>query len=65
MDQISPQQLAKALADSLVVDVRDQVQYRMCHLPKTVNIPYGELMKPEGPQKLHACMRAAGKQEGF
>ncbi|KAH1029080.1 hypothetical protein HUJ05_002379 [Dendroctonus ponderosae] len=64
VDHINPQQLEKVLEDSLVVDVRDQAQYRMCHLPKTVNIPYGEILKAEGAKKFSDCLEAAGKREG-
>ncbi|XP_065170872.1 adenylyltransferase and sulfurtransferase MOCS3 isoform X2 [Atheta coriaria] len=36
-----------SLQDKLIIDVRPELEFKMCHLPESINVPYEDLNKDE------------------
>ncbi|XP_066156170.1 adenylyltransferase and sulfurtransferase MOCS3 [Euwallacea fornicatus] len=51
-EHISVQDFHLKLGDKLVLDVRPQVQFEACHLPETVNMPWDDIRKPGGLERV-------------
>ncbi|XP_019875481.2 adenylyltransferase and sulfurtransferase MOCS3-like isoform X2 [Aethina tumida] len=47
------------LKDQLILDVRPEIEYNMCKLPNTHNIPYSDLLKGKNLEQVEALLKNA------
>lgn len=49
----------RAEARETVIDVRERVQFELCHLPGSVNVPFSEITAWQGPQDIAPELKVA------
>ncbi|KAL1492130.1 hypothetical protein ABEB36_012619 [Hypothenemus hampei] len=62
---VSVQELFKQLGKKIVIDVRPKVQFEMCHLTHTVNIPFDDIIKADGVLKIQQLINNITVQEVY
>lgn len=51
------QDLPEKLGTNLILDVRPHIQFEMCRLPHTTNVPYTDLEKTEALERLRGLVK--------